>query len=135
MNARQELLATAKSLGLVGYARLKSEEIEKMVKSATTAANRKGNKSGNVPWRRKNYFLDVDAYTAASEQVSKAPNQVQLILKSMVNHDLTSPLSHASGAQIAKYAIEDGMATKIEPAVLFAYYRRVFETLGVVHVK
>jgi hypothetical protein len=89
---------------------------------------RKGkNLSGNVPFRTKLYQLVRSAPDAA---IKAAPAQVQLILKHMAED--TDP---ATGAQIVQGAIDNGLLkTKIEPAVLFAYYRRLLETLGVEHV-
>ena len=89
---------------------------------------RKGkNLSGNLPFRRKVYALTK---VAPKEAILAAPMQVQLILKYLVETKATG-----TGGDIVAGAIERGfLRTKIDPPVLFAYYRRLLETLGVEHV-
>lgn len=96
------------------------------------------NLSMNVPFRRKFYFLDPayadeknwsDGYRQA---VEAAPNQVKLILKFMRTYHITDVDTSEQGVTIVSLAIEAGMiSTKIPPANLFAYYRRILEALGV----
>ncbi len=88
-------------------------------------------KNTNIPWKRKFYFLNVRAYELRSEQVKKAPSQVQLMLKSMIAAEFTSAEDAQMGTTIASEAIgKGGLKTKIEPHVLFAYYRSKMEKLG-----
>ena len=89
---------------------------------------RKGkNLSGNTPFRRKIYTVTS---LASEEAIKAAPMQVQLILKYMTESKI-----RGTGAEIVSGAIAHGkLATKIESAVLFAYYRRLLERLGVEHV-
>ena len=85
------------------------------------------NLSGNQPFAKKTYEVTAEAPEIA---VRAAPNQVQLILKYMKD---TS--ARGTGAEIVEGAISAGyLRTKIEPAVLFAYYRKLLEKLGVEHV-
>jgi hypothetical protein len=81
-------------------------------------------------WRIKQYFIDADAYDAAKAELSKAPNQVQI----MVNHFAAKFVGEASAAQgrvMCQSAIDDGgLKTVIEPHVLFAYYRSTMEKFG-----
>lgn len=91
------------------------------------------NKSGNVPYRRKPYFLDLDLYEQASdEQLGKAPNQVRLILRAMENLGITDEDSAMIGKDIVDEAKNAGfISTSIPSANLFAYYRRELERFGV----
>jgi len=83
------------------------------------------NLSGNQPFRVKRYALIGDIQPA----IAAAPNQVQLIIKHMAaNRD------PATGKKIIEAMIENGFKTKIDPPVLFAYYRRLLEKLGVQHI-
>lgn len=98
------------------------------------------NLSGNVPFREKFYYLDPkfaseDKWSAAyREAEAAAPMQVRLILKHMRMARLTREDAAQTGSQIADGAIKRGvLKTKIPAANLFAYYRRVLETLGVIH--
>lgn len=127
---RAELAAQAKALGIKGWNKLKTDALAGAVKKAQSAANRKGNKSGNTPWRAKFYF--VPAEVLDHPDFSKAPNQVQLMLKAAIARGYTDAENSAQGAAIASAAVEAGMSTKIDPAVLFAYYRRRMEALGLV---
>lgn len=95
---------------------------------------RKGrNLSGNQPFRRKLYFYDLDAKATPdySKAFSSAPMQVRLIMKHMEEEGITTEDDAMIGAEIAGGAINSGkLQSKIDPAALFAYYRRVMETLG-----
>ncbi len=81
-------------------------------------------------WRIKAYFINKKAYEASKVELSKAPNQVQI----MVNHFATKYVDEASAAQgrvMCQSAIDDGgLKTVIEPHVLFAYYRKTMEQFG-----
>jgi hypothetical protein len=95
---------------------------------------RKGrNLSGNQPFRRKPYWYDLDAKDAPGYAVAfeKAPMQVRLILKYMEDQGITTPDDAEVGGDICGGAINSGaLKSKIDPAALFAYYRRVMEQLG-----
>lgn len=96
------------------------------------------NLSHNVPFRRKFYYLDpqfadertwTDGYRDA---VNAAPNQVKLILKFMRTYHITDVDTSEQGVTIVSLAMEAKMiSSKIPPANLFAYYRRLLEALGV----
>lgn len=98
------------------------------------------NLSGNLPFARKFYYLDpavavekewTDEYRTA---VEAAPAQVRLLLKFMRDHRITSVETSELGGDIAGLAIKKGVVkSKIDPAHLFAYYRRVMERLGLKH--
>lgn len=91
------------------------------------------NLSGNVPYARKYYYLNNDVAEVILEARKKAPNQVRLMFKYMTTAGITSEKKAATGPDIAGGAINTGMlVTKLDPAVLFAYYRRAMETLGLV---
>jgi len=95
------------------------------------------NLSGNSPFRYKYYYL---ASFAANEAewtaeykiaLDAAPNQVKLILRSMREAGNTSPDNAAIGKEIVDQAKANNLlVTKIESAVLFAYYRKLMEGLG-----
>lgn len=96
------------------------------------------NLSGNVPYKAKFYYLDEkladpEAWTAEyREAFDVAPNQVQLIIRWMAEAGITSADESLQGKQIVQTAKEYGkLASKIPSANLFAYYRRLLETLGV----
>lgn len=128
MNVRAELAAQAKTLGIKGWNKMKTDALAEAVTKAQKVSNRKGNRSGNVPWRRKFYFVPEDVVN--HPDFAKAPNQVQLMLKSAIEAGITSTENAVQGIGIAQSAIDAGMATKIAPATLFAYYRKRMETLG-----
>lgn len=95
---------------------------------------RKGrNLSGNAPWRRKFYYLNPVAYANAKGKVDKAPGQVRIILRTMMEHGITSNGEAEQGVTVVDIAKDDGMRTSIGSANLFAYYRRTMEDLGLVH--
>ncbi|HEX9429598.1 MAG TPA: hypothetical protein VF944_04405 [Candidatus Bathyarchaeia archaeon] len=81
-------------------------------------------------WRIKSYYVDLKAYEASKAELSKAPNQVQI----MVNYFATKYVDEASAAQgrvMCQSAIDEGgLKTVIEPHVLFAYYRSTMEKFG-----
>lgn len=91
------------------------------------------NLSGNVPYARKYYYLNNDVADVILEARKKAPNQVRLMFKYMTTAGIIKEAKAGTGPDIALGAIQSGMlVTKLEPAVLFAYYRRAMETLGLV---
>lgn len=81
-------------------------------------------------WRIKSYYIDHDAYKSSTDELKKAPNQVQI----MVNHFATKFVGETSAAQgriMCQSAIDEGgLKTVIEPHVLFAYYRSTMEKFG-----
>ena len=91
------------------------------------------NLSGNQPFRGKNYYydLDVKATVDYDKAFNAAPNQVRLIMRHMEEAGITTAEDAMRGGEIAGEAINSGkLVSKIDPAALFAYYRRVMETLG-----
>lgn len=118
-------------------------EIVKDVKKRKVSAAERGedgkvlrtgkNLSGNQPFRAKLYYFDLEAKTTEGydKAFGAAPNQVRLIMKHMEEAGITTPEDAMRGGEICGEAIAQGkLVTKIEPAPLFAYYRRVMETLG-----
>ncbi len=96
---------------------------------------RKGyNLSGNTPYRAKLYFIDPIVYAQTVDARSAAPNQVKIIMKTMVEHGFTSVDKAVRGVTVVDTAKADGMATKIDSDRLFAYYRRLMENLGLVFI-
>ena len=96
------------------------------------------NLSGNVPFKRKYYFINsalankdwTADYTAA---FNAAPKQVQGIISAMFQH-YCGPKNIGTGTQIVNKAKEhDFVVSKIDSDKLFAYYRRALETLGVIY--
>lgn len=102
-------------------------EVEKEIKTGKRLV-----KNTNLPWKRKFYYLDQLTYEIRMEEVRKAPTQVQLILKSMLEEGTVDEESSEMGVTICSAAIANGLKTKIEPHVLFAYYRKDMEELGLV---
>ena len=91
------------------------------------------NLSGNMPFRRKLYFFDLEqkAKPDYEKAFNAAPMQVRLIMKYMEEEGISTVDDAQIGAEIAGGAINSGkLNSKIDPAALFAYYRRVMETLG-----
>lgn len=89
-------------------------------------------KKTNVPWRRKFYFVDEKVYAETEELRKTKASQIQLMLKSMVETKKISAETSAMGDKICSDAIAGGLKTKISPPVLFAYYRKDMEQLGLV---
>lgn len=91
------------------------------------------NLSGNQPFKAKLYYYDLEVKSTAeySKAFSAAPNQVRLMMQHMEDEGITTVDDAMRGGEIAGSAINKGkLASKIDPAALFAYYRRVMETLG-----
>lgn len=91
------------------------------------------NLSGNQPFRAKHYFYDLDAKSTPDydKAFNAAPMQVRLMMRHMEEEGITTPDDATRGGEIAGGAINSGkLQSKIDPAALFAYYRRVMETLG-----
>lgn len=91
------------------------------------------NLSGNQPFKAKLYYYDLEVKSTAdyAKAFAAAPNQVRLMMQHMEEEGITTPDDAMRGGEIAGSAINSGkLASKIEPAALFAYYRRVMETLG-----
>lgn len=106
------------------------EFVETMVSEETKAKREVKNPSGNVPYRHKFYSLNTKGFKEleTTGELKKLPGQVQGILKYLATKD---DGYESIGPDICARAIEGGfVATKIEPAVLFAYYRKKMETVG-----
>lgn len=81
-------------------------------------------------WRIKKYFVDTKAYEASKVELAKAPNQVQIMVKYMAEH-YNSADKAEQGKVLCSAAIDKGgLKTVIDPAVLFAYYRKTMESFG-----
>lgn len=92
------------------------------------------NASGNTPWRKKLYGINLEAYAAglADGSVRKMAGQVQGMLRYMASDHFQKDLKgSARGGEVCYHAIDKGfIVTKIEPDVLFAYYRKTMEDAG-----
>lgn len=91
------------------------------------------NLSGNQPFKAKLYYYDLEAKKTPDydKAFNAAPNQVRLLMNYMADEGITTADDAMRGGEICGGAINSGkLASKIEPAALFAYYRRVMETLG-----
>lgn len=101
--------------------------------AAAPAKVKKFTKRTNVPWQRKYYYLDMVKYAETEEIRRKKASQIQLMLKYMAENELTEENKAKQGDAICSGAIEKGyVKTKINPPVLFAYYRKDMEQLGLV---
>lgn len=81
-------------------------------------------------WRIKKYYVDLEAYEASKEALSKAPNQVKIMM-AWYAHIAGSKDLAGQGRELCQDAIDKGgLKTVIEPAVLFAYYRKKMEEFG-----
>jgi hypothetical protein len=81
-------------------------------------------------WRVKKYYVDPAVYAEASEALSKAPNQVRIMMKHFVEN-FNEPSKADMGRVLCQSAIDKaGLKTVIEPNVLFAYYRAKMEGYG-----
>lgn len=81
-------------------------------------------------WRIKSYFVDTTKFNETVTDLSKAPNQVQIMMRYFAQNYNTAE-SAAQGKVMCSAAIEHGgLKTVIEPAVLFAYYRSTMEKFG-----
>lgn len=111
-----------------------TEFVEQMVDEAKP--RRKGGGRGsnlNAPWQRKYYYLSVPDYQEAKTdgRLAKSPMQIQLMLKYMLEAGVTSPAKAATGTSVSQQAVAKRyLVTKIEPHVLFAYYRKKMDALG-----
>jgi poly-D-alanine transfer protein DltD len=91
------------------------------------------NLSGNQPFKAKLYYYDLSVKSTPDydKAFQAAPNQVRLLLNYMADEGITTADDAMRGGEICGSAINSGkLASKIDPAALFAYYRRVMETLG-----
>jgi hypothetical protein len=151
-----DLLARAKALGITGRHDMSKADLEvavaqrEMIQQVSdaakeTAAEIKAEVTGkpvrrrgsnlNTPWARKFYYVSLPAYEAAKTEgrVAKAPMQVQLLLKFMVERGISDARQAQQGVSIATVAVSTGFVkTVIEPHVLFAYYRSKMEQLGLI---
>lgn len=150
-----DLLARAKELGIKGRHEMSKQDLEtavhqreqieavsqrqaemaKELKAESRPIVRRRGSNLNTPWQRKFYYISQTAYDQAKTdgRVSKAPMQVQLLLKFMVERGIVESRQAQQGSSIASVAVSTGFVkTKIEPHVLFAYYRSTMERLGLV---
>ena len=81
-------------------------------------------------WRIKQYYVDPKVYEASTEALSKAPNQVRIMMAHFAEN-FNDAGKAAQGRVMCQSAIDKGgLKTVIEPAVLFAYYRAKMEEFG-----
>jgi hypothetical protein len=86
------------------------------------------NLSGNAPFAPKLYAICEEPDMALA---NNSPNQVRLI----VRHMMANPQPRRGGEIIEAMISNGELRTKIDPPVLFAYYRKLLEEIGVYHVK
>ena len=94
---------------------------------------RERNLSGNRPYTQKFYFFNELATKQPmwEESYKNAPPQVRFIIAHMREEGIVEPEQAQIGGDIAGDAINSGRVTSTsKPAALFAYYRKVMETLG-----
>lgn len=101
------------------------EKTETKATETTTVEKKKG-------YRIKAYWVDPKVYAAAKAEVDKAPNQVRIMMAHFAKIADKEDKA-AQGKILCQAAIDDGgLKTVIDPAVLFAYYRRKMEEFGLV---
>jgi len=101
-----------------------------MTKSNTVTTKVNETETKKKGWRIKEYYVDPKAFSAAQEELKKAPNQVQIMMKCFAEKFNKVELA-AQGRVMCETAISEyGLKTVIEPNVLFAYYRRKMEEYG-----
>ena len=91
------------------------------------------NLSGNMPYRQKLYFIDPEVVGSDNWEtaIKACPKQVRAIVETMVKYDVDSKENAKRGCEIVALAKEHGiLETRIENGPLFAYYRRVMDTVG-----
>lgn len=98
-----------------------------VAKTETKAAAQAPVKKG---WRIKKYYVDAKAYAEAGEALAKAPNQVKIMMAHFAT-EFGDAGKADQGRVMCQSAIDKGgLKTVIEPAVLFAYYRKTMEAFG-----
>lgn len=103
-----------------------------MTKTATkteskTASAKAPAKKG---WRIKEYYVDQKAYAAAKDDLAKAPNQVKIMMAHFAENFNDAGKASQGRIMCASAIDKGGLKTVIEPAVLFAYYRKTMEGFG-----
>jgi len=79
-------------------------------------------------YRIKKYYLNLSVYKKSD--ISKCPNQVKIILLEM-SERFNKKETASQGKIVINSAIENSsLKTVIDPAVLFAYYRKYMENFG-----
>lgn len=77
----------------------------------------------------KFYRINLDVYSAKSEEIKKLPNQQQIILKTMAENCVDEGMR---GSDIVDLAVEDyNLETRQKSTVLYAWYARSNENFGV----
>lgn len=96
---------------------------EQTVSIQVTETKKKG-------WRIKEYYVDRKVYDKTNDLLAKSPNQVQIMMKHFYEN-FNDPGKASQGRVMCQSAIDKGgLKTVIEPAVLFAYYRKKMEEFG-----
>jgi len=112
------------------------KNIDRDIMDVSSRIVRRGNKSGNVPWRKKFYSLDRKKYeeSVKDKSIGILPPQGQSTLMWM--YDRMKEGEMGTGSMIQSRSIEEGyVRSKIDPPVLFAYYRKKMEEFGLIHVE
>lgn len=76
----------------------------------------------------KSYKLNLDVYKANAAIVAKMPKQQQQILATMAEHCVETGMR---GSDIVDLAKKAGLETRQKSTVLYAWYARSNETVGV----
>lgn len=99
-----------------------------MSKSVKTVTKSEENVVVKKGWRIKEYYVNLEQLKLSD--TSKCPNQVQIILREM-SERFNSTETAAQGKIVIESAIKNSsLKTVIDPAVLFAYYRKYMENYG-----
>jgi hypothetical protein len=98
-----------------------SKKIKTVIDTTVTTVEKKG-------YRIKQYYLNLEMFKLSD--ISKCPNQVKIILDEM-SKNFNKIESASQGKLIVDSAIaNNSLKTVIDPAVLFAYYRKYMEQFG-----
>lgn len=99
-----------------------------MATKTQTKTETQAPKTEKKGWRIKEYYVDLKAYKEAD--FTKVPNQVKIMMAHFAEN-FNDPSKAAQGKVLCQSAIDKaGLKTVIEPNVLFAYYARKMEGLG-----
>ena len=100
-----------------------SKKIKTEVVAIETVPVKKG-------WRIKKYYVNLEQFKLSENDLKTAPNQVRIMMDHFAANFNTIE-SAAQGKVLCQSAIDNNsLKTVIDPAVLFAYYRKYMEQFG-----
>lgn len=100
-----------------------SKKVNKAVETVNEAPTKKG-------WRIKQYYVNLKVFKETEDLLKDAPNQVRIMMQHFASN-FNSPETAAQGKVLCQSAIDNNsLKTVIDPAVLFAYYRKYMEQFG-----